>query len=200
MLKTSVESTVTAAPASLAPDSTSAPDKVVLDRKGALGYAYFQSLAAQASFNCQLLGWHADGGGVDVQFQIREKLDPAAQTSDFSLEFQLRATARGLAVVDSKLLFSLESERYETLRNTAEHPRFIVLLSLPSDFDDSSDISAEELLAHRRGRWLCLSGAPQAPSTTATPVRFPSWNLLTPAALREIARRVSLGSRFFHEQ
>ncbi len=171
------------------------------DTRSTLGFAYLQALASQASLSCTLMGWHPDGGGVDVLFHVREKLDPQARLTEFSLDFQLRATSRGLPIVDSKLLFSLEADRYETLRNAvAERPRFIVLLCLPTDLDDGDALSAEDLVALRRGRWLCLAGAPQASNTTSTPVRFPTWNVLTPATLREIARRVSLGSRFFHEQ
>jgi Domain of unknown function (DUF4365) len=171
------------------------------DRKAALGYAYLQKLASEASFDCSLAGQHADGCGVDVLLHVREQLDLQARLNDFSLDFQLRATARGLPMVDNKLLFSLEVDRYDSLRSAvAERPRFIVLLSLPPEFGAGDELSAEDLIAQRRGRWLCLSGAPQASNTTATPVRFPAWNVLTPAALREIARRVSLGLRFFHEQ
>lgn len=171
------------------------------DTKGSLGLAYLETLASQASFDCSLVGRHADGAGVDVRFDIHEKLDPQAHMLDFSLDFQLRATSRGLPVVDSKLLFTLETERYETLRSAvSERPRFIVLLNLPNDLDGRDAISAEDLVDSRRGRWLCLAGAPQASGATATPVRFPTWNVLTPVTLREIARRISLGSRFFHEQ
>ncbi len=171
------------------------------DTRSSLGFAYLQALASQASFTCTLMGRHADGAGVDAVFHVREKLDPQARLHEFTLDFQLRATSRGLPIVDSKLLFSLEADRYETLRNAvAERPRFIVLLCLPTDLDDVDALSAEDLVAFRRGRWLCLSGAPQASNTPSTPVRFPTGNVLTPATLREIARRVSLGSRFFHEQ
>jgi Domain of unknown function (DUF4365) len=184
------------------PALSSQPLSASNDSRASLGYSYFQALAAEATFTCSLPGWHADGGGVDVLFQVHERLDPQSRLLDFSLEFQLRATSRGLPSVDSKLLFSLETERYETLRSAgAERPRSIVLLSLPSDFDGGGDEpSGEDLVAHRRGRWLCLAGAPQASNTTSTPVRFPTWNLLSAASLREIARRVSLGSRVFHEQ
>ncbi len=104
-------------------------------------------------------------------------------------------------MVDSKLLFPLEADCYETLRGVArERPSFIILLNLPTDFDGGDALAAEDLVAHRVGRWLCLPGAPQTSSTTTTPVRFPTWNVFTAAALREIARRVSVGARFFHEQ
>ena len=171
------------------------------DRKARLGYDYLQTLAAQAHFACSRVLQHADGCGVDVRLEVREKLDPQARFADFSLEFQLRATSRKVSVVDSKILFPLEVDRYELLRSAApERPSFIVLLSLPTDFDGGEPLAAEDLVAHRLGRWLCLVGAPQTSNTTATPVRFPTWNVLTSASLREIARRVSVGWRFFHEQ
>ncbi len=171
------------------------------DTKARLGYEYLRRLASDASFTCTLIGQHADGCGVDVLFQVREQLDSQSRLNDFSLDFHLRSTSRGLPIVDSKLLFSLEVDRSETLRSAAaDRPRFIVLLCLPGDVDSGEAPLAEDLIAERRGRWLCLSGAPQASNTTATPVRFPTWNVLTPASLREIARRVSLGLRFFHEQ
>ena len=172
------------------------------DTRATLGYSYFQTLALRASFSCALIGRHPDGGGVDVRFGIHESLDPQARAPEFSLDFQVRVTSRGLPVVHSKLVFSLETDRYETLRSAVpEQPRFIVLLTLPAaDRDGDGKWSAEDVVTQHRGRWLCLCGAPQASSTSTTLVRFPTWNVLTPVTLREIARRVSLGSRFFHEQ
>ena len=171
------------------------------DRKVQLGREYLRLLAAEARFDCSSICQHADGGGVDVRFEVREKLDPQARLTEFCLDFQLRATSRKIPVVDSKLLFPLEVDRYESLRGVAQdRPGFIVLLNLPTDFDGGDALAAEDLVTHRLGRWLCLSGAPQTAHTTATPVRFPTWNVFTAAALREIARRVSIGARFFHEQ
>jgi hypothetical protein len=169
--------------------------------KARLGYDYLRFLCAQASFDCSRILQHTDGCGVDVRVEVREKLDPDARLTDFSLDFQLRATSRRVSIVDNKIVFPLEVDRYELLRSAApDRPSFIVLVSLPTDFDDGDALAAEDLVTHRLGRWLCLSGAPQTSNTTATPVRFPTWNVLTSAALREIARRVSIGWRFFHEQ
>jgi len=172
------------------------------DTKAALGYAYFQALAVQTSFSCALVGRHADGTGVDVRFDIHESLDPQGCAPGFSLDFQVRVTSRGLPTVHSKLIFSLETDRYETLRSAVlERPRFIVLLALPAaDLDGDDRWSPEDLVTQHRGKWLCLCGAPPAVNTSTTFVRFPTWNVLTAATLRKIARRVSLGSRFFHEQ
>jgi hypothetical protein len=171
------------------------------DTRATLGYDYFQTLALQTSFSCALVGRHPDGTGVDVRFDVHEKLDPQSRAPDLSLDFQLRVTSRGLPSAHCKVLFSLETDRYETLRSAVmERPRFIVLLSLPSADPDGEGMSAEDLVTQHRGKWLCLCGAPPAANTSTTLVRFPTWNVLTATTLREIARRVSLGSRFFHEQ
>jgi hypothetical protein len=171
------------------------------DSKLRLGRDYVRLLATQARFECSSLVEHTDGCGVDVRFEVREKLDGQARLTEFGLDFQLRTTSRKIPLVGSKLLFSLEVDRYETLRGVAQdRPSFIVLLNLPTDFDGSDALAAEDLVTHRIGRWLCLHGAPQTSHTTATPVRFPTWNVFTATALREIARRVSLGGRFYHEQ
>lgn len=171
------------------------------DSRARLGYDFLRLLAQEVSFACARLRQHDDGNGVDVRLEVREQLDPEARSSQFTLDFQLRTTSRKLPVVDHKLIFPLEVERYESLRSANdERPEFIVLLNLPTDYDGGDALLAEDLVANRLGRWLCLSGAPQTSNTAMTPVRFPIWNVLTPAALRELARRVSVGARFFHEQ
>jgi hypothetical protein len=172
------------------------------DSRARLGYDFLRLLAQEASFACARLRQHADGNGVDVRVEVREQLDPDSRSSSFALDFQLRATCRRLPVVDHKLVFPLEVERYDSLRGATggDRPGFIVLLNLPIDYDGSDVLLPEDLVVNRLGRWLCLSGAPQTANTATTPVRFPTWNVLTAPALRELARRVSVGARFFHEQ
>jgi len=190
-------------PAQLPADLRPARTAVTVARPGAkaaLGYAYLQILATRAGFGCCWISQHTDGCGVNARLDIRERLDPQARLTEFSLDFQLKANSRRLPVTDNKVVFSLEVERYEGLRAAPpERPQFIALLSLPQ-VDDVSAVSAEELIVQRSGRWLCLSGAPPASNAPSVAVGFPTWNVLTPATLREIARRVALGSRFYHEQ
>lgn len=174
---------------------------VLDDSRARLGYDFLRLLAAEASFACARLKQHMDGNGVDVRLEIREQLDPQSRWSNFTLDFQLRATCRKLSVVDHKLVFPLEVERYDSLRGAnGDRPGFIVLLNLPTDYDGDDSLRPEDLVANRLGRWLCLSGAPQPSNGAMAPVRFPTWNVLTPSVLRELARRVSVGARFFHEQ
>ncbi len=171
------------------------------DRRARLAYSYLRMLATEARLECSWLGSHPDGRGVEVRLDVHERLDPQAQLTEFSLDILLRATSQTLPVVDCKLLFPLEVARYDMLRScTSARPCFLVLLSLPADLDITPGFGVEELITRRSGRWLCLTGAPPATQPAMVPVRLPTWNILTPCALRELARRVALGQRFFHEQ
>jgi hypothetical protein len=88
----------------------------------------------------------------------------------------------------------MEVDRYETLRSAAgESPRFVVFLGLPTDTDGLESAAAESFISQHYGRWLRLGGPPETTGHKPAAVRFPTWNVLTPAAPREIARRVSLG-------
>jgi hypothetical protein len=170
------------------------------NRQAELSYAYLHGVAARAGFACFGTNGRPGVPAMGARLDVAERLDSQSLLTQFSLEFQFKATSRRLPVVDSKVSFPLEVDLYDSLRATAGLPRFTVLLSLPEEPERWLTVSAEELIAHRCARWVCLLGAPEASSRTETPVRFPVWNVLTPATLREIARRVSLGGRFFHEQ
>jgi hypothetical protein len=166
-----------------------------------LAYSYLRALASEARMGCSWLSSHADGRGLEVRLEVRERLDPQARLTEFSLDILLRTTAQVLPVVDYKFLFPLEVGRYDVLRClTPARPCFMVLLGLPPDLDRIPGFAVEDLLARRSGRWLCLAGAPPATQATFVPVRFPTWNIVTSNALRELARRVALSQRFYHEQ
>jgi hypothetical protein len=172
------------------------------NRRAELSHAYLHALAASAGFGCSCdENRDPDGSCTTARLDIREQLDPQSSLRAFSVEFHLLAMAGQPAAVRSKLPCALEVDLYDRLRNTtAGVPRFMALLCLPEDPDSCLTLAAEDLIARRCARWLCLQGAPETPNTVETTVCVPVWNVLTPEALREIARRVSLGGRFFHEQ
>ncbi|MDB6092039.1 MAG: hypothetical protein JWN85_4823 [Gammaproteobacteria bacterium] len=169
--------------------------------KAEVSYAYLHALAATAGFACSCENGLPDGSGIMARLDIREQLDPQSLLQEFSLEIQLRTASAPLPIVNSKVAFSLEVDLYDRLRGTTEGaPRFMALLCLPEEAESGPTLSTEDLMKRRCARWVCLRGAPETSSTREMTVRVPVWNLLTPEALREIARRVSLGGRFFHEQ
>jgi hypothetical protein len=167
-----------------------------------LSCAYLHALVARAGFTCSCdENPDPDRACTTARLDIREQLDPQSSLREFSLELHLWAVIGQPAAVRSKVSCALEVDLYDRLRSTAtELPRFMALLCLPEDPDGGLTLSAEHLIGRPCARWLCLQGAPETSNTVETTVRVPVWNVLTPEALREIARRVSLGGRFFHEQ
>jgi hypothetical protein len=170
------------------------------NRKAELSYACLHAVAAAAGFACGPTHRHLDASSVDAQVDVRERLDPNATLTDFSLQFQLKATSATLPLIDGRLSYALDVSQYDKLRSTAVSiPRIVVLMVLPGDSEDWLSVSAEELVARHCARWASLYGAPKTANTSTATVRFSVDRLLTPRALREIARRVAIGEDILHD-
>ena len=170
------------------------------NRKAELSYAYLHAVAAAAGFSCTATDRHLDGCGVDAQLNISERLDPSAALTDFSLHIQLKATSTELHAVENRLSFSLDVGQYDKLRRTTVFvPRFVVLMSLPNEAESWLTVTADQMISRRCARWTSLYGAPASDNKSSVTVRFPVERLLTPAALREIARRVAIGEDINYE-
>ncbi len=171
------------------------------DIKAELSYSYLHAVAARAGFGCAATNRHLDNAGVDAQVDIRERLDPGSVVTDFSLHFQLKATSQNLVTVGDSLSFNLQVPHYDKLRLTETGtPRFMALFVLPEEPADWLHVTANGLISRRCARWISLRGAPETENSTTVVVHVPSTNILTPASLREIARRVSLGETLDHVQ
>ena len=116
------------------------------------------------------------------------------------MQFQLKATSANLPVIDGKLSYALEVDQYDKLRSTAVAiPRIVVLMVLQNEPQQLLTVSADAQVARRCARWTSLYGAPDTTNTSTTTVRFSVDRVLTPKALREIARRVALGEDIPHD-
>lgn len=164
------------------------------NRKAELSYAYLHAVAAAAGFACREASRHLDGSGVDAQLDINEQLDPNASLTEFSLHVQLKATSAVLPIVDDKVSFSLDVHQYNKLRRkTVSIPRLIVLMTLPQHSESWLRVSPDELVARHCARWACIYGQPESLNSTSVTVRFDVDKVLTPHALREIARLIAVG-------
>ncbi len=162
--------------------------------KAELSYAYLHAVAARAGFGCHPADRHLDGSGVDAQINVKERLAAESIYTEFSFHFQLKATSQELALVEERISFPLDVAQYDKLRKPTLHmPRFMLVLQLPATVEDWLTVSPDELVTRRCARWVSLRGAPTTASTAKTTVRIPVDNLLTPHALRDIARRCSVG-------
>jgi len=170
------------------------------NRKAELSYAYLHAVAAAAGFACGPTHRHLDANSVDAQVDVREKFDPNATLTDFSVQFQLKATSASLPLIDGRFSYALEVDQYDKLRSTAVAiPRIVVLMVLPEDPQDWLTVSADALIARRCARWISLYGVPETANNSTTAVRFGVDRVLTPKALREIARRVAMGEDIPHD-
>lgn len=164
------------------------------DIKTELSYAYLHAVAAQADFGCTVAARHKDNSGVDAIVSIREQLDPASELTDFSLDFQLKATAAPLPLIDRSVSYSLDAAHYDKLRGTTYGtPKFLLVFCLPAVKANWLDVSAKRLVCQRCAYWVSLRSAAATDNVSSIAVYLPTENVLTPDALRQIARQVSLG-------
>jgi len=164
------------------------------DKKAELSYAYLHAVAAAAGFACSDTNRHLDGCGVDARVDIRERLDAAAHLTEFSLPIQLKATSAKLPIVEGRISFPLDVDQYDKLRvTTVSIPKLIVLMTLPEEVESWLNVSAESLVARHCARWTCIQGQPDSANAATVTVRFHLDRVLTPSALRELARRVAIG-------
>lgn len=162
--------------------------------KSELSYAYLHAVAAVAGFGCQCSDRHLDAATVDAQINVKERLDLASSLFEFSFHIQLKATSQSLTVVQSSISFPLEVPQYNNLRRTDIHiPKFLVLLSLPEAAHEWLEVTATSLVARKCARWVSLRGALETTNDEKIVVRVPEMNILTPSALRSLAKQFSCG-------
>jgi len=167
------------------------------DIKAELSYAYLHAVTARAGVACSVANRHLDGAGVDAQIDIKECF-PNSRVTEFSMHFQLKATSSA-SEVESGCHFDVRVAHYDKLRSIKVYiPRFLAVLALPKDDANWLTVDAEQLISRRCARWVSLRGAPETDHTATVRVTLPTANLLTPAALRELVRRISTGEVINH--
>jgi hypothetical protein len=134
-----------------------------------------------------------DNWGVDAEAHVHEKIDPASTLWDFKLRFQLKATRQQLTLTNHRFSFPIETPHYNRLRAVAgsDAPTYLVVFQMPADEAEWVDCSPEQLVLRRCLRWVSLRGAAETAQGSIT-VYLPESQLLTPDALRKLARARSL--------
>jgi hypothetical protein len=163
------------------------------NRKAELSYAYLHAVAAAAGFSCTYADRHLDNSGVDAEIRVNERLDPHSRYVEFTLHVQLKATSLVLPHADGKVSFPLDVGLYNRLRRTAVNiPRLLVLMTLPPESEQWLHVSPQQLVARHCAHWKCIQGKPESRNSAKVTVHFDVNKVLTPDALREIARVISL--------
>lgn len=172
--------------------------------KAELSYAYLHAVASRARLSCKCGNRHDDDAGIDAQVAVHGKLAEDSVLTQFSLDIQLKATAkrriapRGRNDVWS---FSLELAHYNKLRVPVDRTAsqiLLVVLFMPQKDDRWLTHTPEQLVTRRCAYWMSLQGAPASRNTTRQTVYLPRQNVLSAESLASMMAVLSRGERFTH--
>ena len=169
--------------------------------KAELSYAYIHAVAARGGLACEYSGRHTDGAGVDAVIRAKERFLPESKLTQFTIEFQLKATA-GEPALDARgrYPFSLVVDHYDKLRDEETGAQqILVVLFLPSDQSLWLVHSPDGLIARRCAYWVSLRGAAPSGNKSSQTVYVPHANVFSVEGLRALFARRSLGGWIDHE-
>lgn len=163
------------------------------DKQEQLSLAALHAVCAKAGFGYGISGRIQDNWGWDAHADVKEKLDPQSELWDFRIRFQLKATRQDLTLRDGRFSFPLEVAHYNRLRAEAgqDCPTYLVVFHMPGVEGEWLECTPEQLVLRRCLRWVSLRNAPETANETIT-VYVPERHVLTPDALRDLARSRSL--------
>lgn len=161
-----------------------------LDIESELSYAYLHAVAARAGMACTITGRHEDNRGVDARIVAWFRDLPLREVD---LKIQLKATVAQPVEKAGFLSFKLDKiRRYDDLRTEGvANPRILAVLFLPADSRNWLKHSAEELILRRCAYWVSLRGAPESANRDSVTVYIPSQQVLDPAGLDGLLRRIA---------
>jgi len=169
---------------------------ILTDQQEQLSLAALHATCARAGFGFHISGRIQDNWGWDAQADVKERLDPASTLFNFRLRFQLKATRQPMPRANGRYSFPLAVRHYNQFRLEAgcDSPIYLVVFQMPEGEDQWLSCSPEELVLRQCLRWVSLRNAPVPERTDqeTISVQIPVTQVLTPGALRELARTRSL--------
>lgn len=164
------------------------------DKQEQLSLAVLHATCAKAGFSFQVSDRIQDNWGWDASSHVHEKLAAESILWDFKMKFQLKATRQQLIFGHQRYSFPIEVPYYNRLRAAAgsDAPTYLVVFQMPADEPEWVHCTPAELIVRRCLRWVSLRGAEEVAQETIT-VYLPETQVLTPDALRKLARARSLG-------
>ena len=163
------------------------------DKQEQLSLAVLHATCAKAGFGFKVSERIQDNWGWDAEADVYERLDAASTLWNFKLKFQLKATRQQLTLANGRFSFPVEVAHYNRLRAAAgsDAPTYLVVFHMPADESEWVHCTADQLVLRRCLRWVSLRGAEETAQGTIT-VYLPESHILTPDALRKLARARSL--------
>jgi hypothetical protein len=169
---------------------------ILADQQEQLSLAVLHATCARAGFGFHISGRMQDNWGWDAHADVKERFEADSLLFNFRLRFQVKATRQQLTHSNGRYSFPLEVRHYNDFRTVAgyDSPIYLVVFQMPHGEDEWLSCSPEQLVLRRCLRWVSLRNAPapvNADQETIT-VYLPEKQVLTPDALRKLARKRSL--------
>ncbi|HEY0983239.1 DUF4365 domain-containing protein [Schlesneria sp.] len=169
---------------------------ILTDQQEQLSLAVLHATCARAGFGFQISGRIQDNWGWDAQADVKERFEPQSTLLNFRLRFQLKATRQELTYSHGRYSFPLDVKHYNHFRTEAgyDSPIYLVVFQMPHEEDEWLSTSPEQLVLRKCLRWVSLrdAPAPERDDQQTITVYLPEKQVLTPQALRELARIRSL--------
>jgi hypothetical protein len=145
------------------------------------------ALAVASAAGCSLDWVSVDIDSTDAT--LRWKTAGTAVRSP-QLDVQLKATYKN-CIGDKTVAFSLKRKNYDELRYTdLAVPRILVVVVVPSTFEEWAAHTEDQLALRRCGYWLSLHGLPDVTTDTKT-VHLPRAQVFDPPALHGVFTRIA---------
>jgi hypothetical protein len=159
-----------------------------------LSRAYVQAIAGKASVNVAINN-EAHDYGIDGHFRAIKRVNNALVNNPFILEFQLKASTRWHCD-DTHIMYDMQSKAYNKIaehnNTTRAMPNILILLCLPSTFDDWMEVNEEQLILRKCCYWERLKDK-QSKNTGTVRIRIPREQHLTTESLRMMLNKVERG-------
>ena len=155
------------------------------DEEELISIAYAHAVASRAGYVTAV--YEKDNDGIDMRIQGGGDMRPA-------IELQLKATMNLHAAMDGSYRFPLPVRNYNLLRRPTQTPRLLVVLDLPSDYEQWMTITDNSLIIRNRAYWANLLGCEETSNTHNITVQIPPQNVFDVQSLRDLMDQSRQGS------
>ena len=152
-------------------------------QKERFSLSYIDAVASHAGY--QVVEPRVDRDSVDgilmADFGQRPRID-----------FQAKATELDVVRGDN-LHFPLPVKNYHDLRAETLTPRILIVVLVPSEMEQWTSQTEEELCLRRCAYWMSLEGRPDTDNTDSVTVHIPTTNMFSSNQLTDLMQKAERG-------
>src|SRR6185437_15428225 len=145
--------------------------------------AYVLAVAAQGGF---IWSKPDQDYGIDLSLRSVSIQKNRRRDGGATIDLQLKSTTRAI-VTDNEVVYDLEVDAYNDLRNIARPcPLILVLLVMPVDETHWLAQTSEQLTLRHCAYWVSLKGYPPTKATRTIRIAIPLANIVSVEALTRL--------------